>query len=102
MKSIIQDRKECYITHNTTHLQEHHIFYGTANRKLSEKYGLKVYLIDELHNMSDFGVHGKYGKALDTELKQMAQRKAMEYYNWSIADFVRIFGKNYLDEEWEK
>jgi hypothetical protein len=51
MKSIIQLNKNyCYICREQTGyiverrgLEEHHIF-GGPNRKLSEKYGLKVYL----------------------------------------------------------
>lgn len=44
--------------------------------------------------MSDDGVH--FDKRLDLELKQLGQQKAMEYYGWSIEDFIRIFGRNYL------
>ena len=63
-------------------------------RKLSEKYGLKVWLRADLHNMSDSGVH--FNKDLDLYLKETAQKKAMEYYGWSIEDFIRIMGRNYL------
>ena len=93
-KSIIQDTKECYITGSTYDLHEHHIFYGRGLRKLSEKYGLKVYLISRLHNMSDEGVH--FNAEFDLQLKQMAQKKAMEYYGWTVAEFISIFGRNYL------
>ena len=31
-------------------------------------------------------------------LKQEAQRRAMEAYGWSIEDFIREFGKNYLED----
>ena len=93
-KSIIQTEKECYITGSTDNLHEHHIIYGTGQRKLSEKYGLKVWLRADWHNMSDYGVH--FNKKLDTELKQMAQKKAMKVYGWSIEDFIKIFGRNYL------
>ena len=50
MKSIKQDEKECFICRvnydvaTLYGLHEHHIFEGTARRKLSEKYDLKVYL----------------------------------------------------------
>lgn len=74
-------------------LHEHHIF-GGKNRKISEKYGLKVWLKGELHNLSDIGVH--FNPALDKKLKAEAQKRAMEYYGWTVDDFVRIFGKNYL------
>lgn len=95
MKSILQNEKKCYITGRTSGLHVHHIFEG-KNRNLSEKYGLKVYLIPELHNASDEGVHGKNGHILNMELKKEAQRTAMKYYGWSKEDFIRIFGRNYL------
>jgi hypothetical protein len=44
MKSIMQrDIEHCYICGGRA-TEEHHCIYGTANRKLSEKYGLKVYM----------------------------------------------------------
>lgn len=93
-KSIIQSEKECYITGSSYNLHEHHIIYGNGLRKLSEKYGLKVWLRADWHNMSDYGVH--FNKALDLKLKQMAQKKAMKYYGWSVEDFIEIFGKSYI------
>ena len=36
-RSIIQNKKQCYITKSTTNLHKHHIFEGTANRKFSEE-----------------------------------------------------------------
>lgn len=95
MKSIMQTEKQCYITGRTSGLQEHHVFEG-KNRKLSEKYGLKVWLIPELHNASNEGVHCKNGRILNMELKKEAQRMAMKYYGWSTEDFIHIFGRNYL------
>lgn len=91
-KSIIQDKKECYITGSTYNLHKHHIFEGIANRKLSEKYGLWVYLRADWHNMADYGVH--FNKELDIELKVIAQRRFEEEY--PQLSFLQIFGKNYL------
>lgn len=85
-------KKECYITKATVGLHKHHIF-GGPNRKLSELYGLYVYLIPQLHNMSDEGVH--FNREFDLQLKQEGQRK-FEQYHGSREDFTRIFGKNYL------
>lgn len=90
-KSIIQKNKECFVTKSTTNLHKHHIF-GGANRKLSEKYGLWIYLRADWHDMSDYGVH--FNKELDTRLKIIAQRRFIEEYPHQ--DFVRIFGKNYI------
>lgn len=52
-KSIMQDKEDgqcylCRILHGDYSIkpvrEEHHVIGGTANRRLSEKYGLKVYL----------------------------------------------------------
>ena len=94
MKSIIQTNKECYITGCTTGLHEHHIFEGNGRRKLSEKYGLKVWLIPELHNMSNNGVH--YNKELDLLIKRVGQNAFEEKFG-TREDFIRIFGRNYID-----
>lgn len=93
-KSIMQSDKECYLTGSTYNLHEHHIFYGTGLRKLSERYGLKVYLRGDLHNLSDNGVH--FNKELDIRLKKEAQEIAMKKYKWTIEDFIGKFGRNYI------
>jgi hypothetical protein len=94
MKSIIQNSKQCYITGATDNIHEHHIFFGSGKRKLSEKYGLKIWLRADWHNMADYGVH--FDKELDLQIKQMAQRKAMQHYEWTVEDFIGIFGKSYI------
>lgn len=99
-KSIIQSSKECYITGRTDLLEEHHIFGGKPNRKNSEKYGLKVWLTHDYHNEPPTGVH--HNKELMQELHEVGQR-AFEKKHGTRADFIRIFGRNYLDEDpaWE-
>lgn len=92
-KSIIQDEKICYITGRGDNLEEHHVYCGVGNRKLSEKYGLKVYLTAELHRGPQ-GVH--CNRELDLKIKEEVQEKAMEYYGWDIEDFRYIFGKSYI------
>lgn len=91
MESIIQIHKECFMCHRTGDLHSHHIF-GGPNRKWSEKYGLKIWLCPEHHNMSDNGIH--FNKALDLQIKQIAQREFEDTY--TREEFMRIFGKNYL------
>lgn len=89
--SIIQTGKYCYqCGRENVPLERHHCLNNQPNRKLSEKYGLTVYLCPECHRT----VHAEYG--LREHLKQTAQRKAMKKYGWSVDDFRRIFGKNYL------
>ena len=92
-RSIISNERVCYICETPSVLHKHHIFYGTANRKNSEKYGCWVYLCANHHNMSNAGVH--FDKDFDRFLKRLAQIK-FEECNGSREDFIKIFGKNYL------
>ena len=97
MKSIIQREKQCLVCGNYQ-VEEHHCIYGTANRKLSEKYGLKVWLCNRHHTASFYqdksaAVH--FNKVLDKKIKQLAQ-KSFEYH-YPELNFSKIFGKNYLD-----
>lgn len=80
-----------------TNLQEHHVAFGWfgAGRRLSEKFGLKVYLCDGHHEHSREAVH------VNEEIRQMlcedAQRAFEAHYpNLSFKD---IFGINYINHE---
>lgn len=96
-KSIIQeDREHCFVCGRNARadyfgLDEHHVFFG-PNRKLSEKYGLKVYLCHERCHLG--GVHKDAD--LNRRVQKVVQKRAMQYYKWSIDDFRAIFGRNYL------
>lgn len=94
MKSIIQKNKECYICHSKNNLHLHHIIFG-KNRNKSDKDGLTTYLC-YYHHEGTNGVHGKNGHELDKELKQLAQKVWMDYYDKSVDDFIQRYGKNYL------
>ena len=78
-------------------LDHHHIF-GGAYRKKSEKLGLVVQLCHhDCHIFGEDAVHRNHDVML--ELKMWGQRKAMRENGWTIDDFRREFGHNYLDEE---
>lgn len=75
-------------------LDRHHVF-PAALRSKSEKYGAVVYLChDRCHENGPEAVHRCY----DTELalKQEFQRKLMAENEWTVEDFIREFGRNYL------
>lgn len=91
-KSIMQTEKECFVCGTTLNLHKHHVIYGTANRKLSEKYGLVVWLCQEDHTGED-GVH--FNKVLDTHLKKVAQERFEAEYGQNIS-FREVFGKNFI------
>lgn len=90
--SIMQKKKECYITKSTQDLHKHHIYYGNPNRRKSEQYGCWVWLRSDFHNMSDHGVH--FDREFDLRLKRECQ-KIFEQ-NHSREEFMMIFGRNYL------
>lgn len=94
MKSIIQNDKRCYFCGCTHNLEEHHCFNGNADRPKSEEYGLKIWVCRLHHTESRNSIH----RNAETQktIKQMAQKKAMEYYNWNEDEFRQVFGKNYL------
>ena len=94
----MEEYRHCWLcgrNGNGDPLDRHHIF-GGPNRKLSEKYGL---VVDLCHIQCHiFGVDAVHNNP-DTmqELHEYGQRKAMHDNGWSKEDFIRIFGKNYLD-----
>lgn len=93
MESIIQNRKECYVTGETRDLDCHHVFKG-SRRKLSERHGLKVWMRHDIH--LDMHDHRKPYETLENDLKPIAQR-AFEDNGGTREDFMDIFGCNYLD-----
>lgn len=81
----------------TDPLDEHHIFNG-ANRSKSERYGLTVYLChSRCHIYGQYAAHRNFETR--RRLQKYGQKKAMEENGWTVADFVREFGRNYLEEE---
>lgn len=74
-------------------LEKHHIFFGAANRKLSDQYGLWVWLCADCHRNGPHAVHRDYDTNL--KLKQDGQ-KAFERSS-TRERFMSIFGRNYLD-----
>lgn len=93
MKSILQNKKESYISGQTYGLEEHHIFFGNANRKVSEQNGFKVWLT-YLEHRGTYGVHGKFGHELDLKLKQDCQKEYMKTH--TKEEFIKLIGKSYI------
>lgn len=101
MKSIMhsKDDKTCYLCmmlhgdYSRKIVQEHHVIFGFGRRKLSEKYGLKVYLCLWHHTEGKEAVHrnAEMANLLKAEAQIAFEKKYPE------ENFLRIFGKNYLD-----
>lgn len=91
-KSILQGEKRCFLSGRTDALEKHHIF-GGANRRLSEQYGLWVWLNHWHHNEPPAGAH--HNKEVMAYLHREGQKRFEELHG-SREDFMRIFGRNYL------
>lgn len=92
--SILGSRKgRCYLCSRYGQTEEHHIFGGTANRTLSEDYGLKVDLCLECHKFGKHAVHKD--KAVMEELHRQGQ-EAFEAQLGSREEFRKIFGRSWL------
>jgi transposase-like protein len=86
----------CFICGHYGFCQRHHCYGGVANRKISEKYGLVIPLCPSCHReLHD----GKYSAIYKDKVHKAVQRRAMEQYGWTIEDFIKIIGKNYLEDE---
>lgn len=73
-------------------LQEHHAMPGTANRRLSERYGLKVYLCIEHHLVGPEAVHS------NKRLRRLLQANAQMAFerNHSHKEWMDAFGRNFI------
>lgn len=100
-KSIMHDKKDgtCYLCmklhgdyDRRTRLEEHHALMGTQYRKLSEHYGLKVYLCREHHRTSKEAVHN------NVEISRMVQQEARKAFEkkYSHEKWMEVFGRNFL------
>lgn len=71
-----------------------HEVFGGANRQLSIKDGLIIFLTPEMHNMSNKGIH------FDKEFMDYAHKKGQEVwqkcYNKTTEDFIARYGRSYL------
>ena len=92
MESVIQSEKECFICKTTRNLHCHHLYGGNPNRRISEKYGMKIFLCQE-HHTGKNGVH--FNRELDLKIKRIGQ-EVYENKFGSREDFMRLFGRSYL------
>lgn len=98
-ESVLQRSRCCWSCGKTAGpFEEHHIFFGPY-RSQSERFGLKVLLCPECHRSQPGGVHGG-NRELDLRLKRMAQKRFEEMFGHEL--FMKIFGRNWLDEGGEE
>ena len=92
MKSIVQaDENHCFVCGSQRGLEYHHIMHGTANRRLSTRYGLTCYLC-YLHHRGRFGVHSDAD--MNRRLQRVAQKAFEDIHGHEM--WMEVFKKNYL------
>ena len=80
---------ECFV------YMRHHVFFGTANRKLSEKWGMVAILCPDCHQNGPRAVH----KCREEDLKLKRKYQAVfEEKHGTREEFMKIFGKNYRED----
>lgn len=91
----IMPKNPRYSTERTPlYCHRHEVMFG-FNRQKSIRDGLVVFLQPEMHNMSNKGVHSNH--EFDLYLKRIAEVTWCEYYGKTVTDFIKEYGKNYLD-----
>ena len=95
VKSIFQKNKNCYICGTESNLHLHHVFFGTANRRVSDENGFVCYLCGKHHNLSDNAVH--FDINMDMAIKRDCQREFEKTH--TREEFMELIGRNYLDDE---
>ena len=91
MKSILQDENVCYLCGIQYGLEEHHIFAGVANRRISEQNGFKVWLCHGCHTGTD---GAQYDHESNFYLKQQAQIAFEQTHTHS--EWMQLIRKNYI------
>jgi len=70
----------------------HHVYFGSANRRLSEKWGMVAMLCPDCHQNGPHAVHRC--RETDLMIKRKYQRIFEETHTRVL--FIGIFGRNYL------
>lgn len=92
VRSILQEERECFFCRSRLSLECHHVYFGTANRRVSDKHGLVVWLCNEHHTGGDVSVHRC--RVMDFVLRRVCQY--VFECGHSHEEFMRLIGRNYI------
>ena len=94
--SIMQsDHSCCYNCRRCDQKLDRHEIFGGAYRKKSASMGLWVSLCHDRCHLNGVHIDGDFMRRLRAE----GQKMAMVWYGMTTEQFIREFGKNYIDEE---
>lgn len=92
IKSPVWLPGEVCVMCGSPYVQNHHIFGGTANRKISDRMGYIIPLCPE-HHTGRTGIHFNHG--YDLYWKQTAQLH-FEAHKGTRREFIEAYGKSWL------
>ena len=92
--SILQNKKECFVTHSNYDLDCHHIFFGSANRKISDREGFWVWLRHDRHIAGSPYKTPHNDRQTDLWLKRLCQEAYEKTH--SREEFIQLIGRSYL------
>ena len=99
--SILQtdaDRRRCWLCmrmhdySEKTSLHKHHVYEGTALRRISEAEGFFVWLCPQHHEFGEKAVHRNH----ETSLQVQRQMQAEFEKRHTREEFIRLIGRSYL------
>lgn len=89
----IMPKSKLYSTVRTEiYCERHEVYFSKAYRQKSINDGLIVFLTRESHRGTN-GVHGKNGNKLNRQLKRLAEKAWISYYNKTKEEFLERYGK---------
>lgn len=91
-KSALVDCMEFCIVCGAPKLHTHHVFEGTANRRISDKYGYIIPLCLE-HHTGRNGIH--FNKEFDLAMKKRVQEH-FEKNHGNRKKFIETFGRSWM------
>lgn len=90
IKSILQTERTCLIC-GSPQTETHHVFFGTSNRKISDREGFIAFLCPE-HHRGEYSPH--HDRDIDLWLKKRCQTVYEETH--TRQEFIALIGKSYL------
>lgn len=94
--SIITNDLEHCIECGRPYVELHEVFFGVRNKHKSIEDGLVIPLCHQYHHHGNLiGIHQDI--ELNLKYKRIAEKRWLEYYNKTIDDFRKRYGRNYLD-----
>lgn len=92
MSRVLNRPLTCEICGRYGELALHHVYFGTANRRLSDKWGMVAWLCPFCHTLGPRAVH----RCRETDLMLKQRYQEIFEQRYPEESFVKIFGRNYL------